>query len=259
MIGAKFKKLAVCILCGYGGFCSGQGSSGSEMDNKYTPNQSSIFNNLYRKNSDLTSGYAANYIKFYPLALLRQKVLLSYQRSVVNGLAVELGLGKAFGTDIFQVGNLALFHDLFENSLSPGQIFSNSKYSSSTPFLMLAAKMYYSGKAPDDGYIEVSIRREKLSYLLNNTVDGWPVFGSQVASFKMTALTVGIGYTTGTGDTKRITHDFFVNVGIKFFSYSRFEQVADANNQITYVKSSSDASARVMPAINMGYSLGFGF
>jgi len=64
------------------------------------------------------------------------------------------------------------------------------------------------------------------------------------------------------GEKSNFTHDFFISFGIKAFKYTEYDVVTPAglNANPVYQKSTSGTvSAKVLPALNMGYAFGFGF
>src|ERR1041384_2823795 len=77
-----------------------------ELDNKYTPNQNSIFNNLLKKGNSSSSSSddieIKNSVQFCPTLMFRQKVGLFYERELGGPLSIVVGVAKAFGNDIFQ-------------------------------------------------------------------------------------------------------------------------------------------------------------
>jgi hypothetical protein len=235
------------------------------MDTKYTPNASSIFNNLLKKNNGSPGSSSdvefKNNVQFCVTALLRQKFLLICDRDLGNGFVISAGIGKAFGKDIFQNAYMS-----FNTSgtdikiLDPANIFLFSVYSGSSPLLQAGLKLHFNGTSFEGSYVNILYRHEVLNYALNSSVGSIPVNDpDNSVSFKMNALSFGFGFTSVTGNNDNITHDFFINMGIKLFSYTTFEQVETAGSSPEYRRKPYDSKAKIMPAINMGYSFGFGF
>lgn len=251
-------------------FADGQTSPQKDngFDEKYSPAQNSIFNNTRKKNQDSPSGSIdiKNSIKFCPTMLFRQKAVFFYEREITSGLAVNVGLGKAFGKDVIE----SLFFDEFSTNsvpytLSPGEMLVNGEHDGSSPFLSVGLRLYYSGSTFDGGFIDIGYRRETMNYMLPATINSNRVEGSRSASFKMNGFSFGYGYTAITGNKNNITHEFFMNFGIKLFEYTKFDeiQVVSSTNygstETVYRKTSTTLPARIAPAVNMGYSFGFGF
>jgi hypothetical protein len=238
-----------------------------DQDKKYTPNPSSIFNSMNKKREDGGSSdiIIKNMFSYCPTALFRQKAMFFYQRDMGQGIVVNLGLGKAFGDDVLQQILLAAKSLGADNtSLTPYDMLDNSTYYSSTPYYYFGMRYYFSGNAFEDGFVDLAYRHESMEYLLNPTINSTRVAGSNSVNFKMNAFSFGYGYTILTGRKNNFSHEFFINFGIKYFKYTNFETVKYQNPltqtaEDVYVKSVFEKSLIIYPAINMGYSFGFGF
>ncbi|MBA3681282.1 MAG: hypothetical protein H0W73_08985 [Bacteroidetes bacterium] len=238
----------------------------NEYDKKYTPNESSIFNNLNKNNPQVSSSSPVeikNAIKFSPTSILRLKASFSYQREIYNGIAANLSIGKAFGKDVMQMAYFSVFETYNNNVLSPSDASSYSVYDASSPLVSPSLRVYYSGKSFDEGYVEFGYAFERTDYLLNTKVFDYEVRGSRKCTFKMNAVYFGFGHTFVTGPKNNLIHDLYMNVGIKMFEVTRFNRIeatgAFGATQVYYTAGSPTLSARIVPAFNMGYSFGFGF
>ncbi len=241
----------------------------SELDKKYTPNESSVFNNLRAKNNGpadrVTEVTFRNNIKFCPTILLRQKLFLNYEIKAYDGIAFALGFGKSFGNDYFQSLNIATqsFNSNSDLVLNPDEILLNSTFASSDFLLHGGVKIYYSGKAFDGGYMEFNYRREKIDYTLFPNINGIKIDGDNLAEFKMRAYTFGYGYSWISGNNGKVSQDFFINIGIKLFNYSKFERIetntGSLSSSYAYTASGETANFKIIPSVNIGYSFGFGF
>jgi hypothetical protein len=235
-----------------------------EMDTKYTPNATTVCNNLLKKNNSSTgTGDQAfkNNIQFCVTALMRQKLLFLYDFDLGKGFTISAGVGKAFGKDVFQNGYLSFNRSSLDTKvLDPGNIFLYSTYSGSSPLLQAGLKLYFDGSSFDGGYVNVLYRHEVLNYTLNTEVGTFPVNDpDNSVSFKMNAFSFGFGFTSLTGNKDNLTHDFFINIGIKYFSYTTFEQFSNPGFIPEYRRQPFDSKAKIMPAVNIGYNFGFGF
>lgn len=243
----------------------------NEFDKKYTPAQSSIFNNLNRKNKENPSGGSSidikNSIKFSPTMLLRQKIGFFYERQVAEGFSVEFGLGKAFGRDVIEIVGLEAFtlDEEDANSAGAGLILNSGEYSGSSPLVHAGLRLYYSGESFDGGYINLFYRFERLSYTLPATMNDLRVEGSRQADFRMNSFNCGFGYSTVSGIKSNITHDFFISIGIRMYEYTKFEEAevplfgSYYSSERIYRATTSTNTVRLAPSINISYSLGFGF
>lgn len=241
----------------------------NELDKKYTPPQNSIFNNLNVKNNQSSSGSEVeikNAIKFCPTLLLRQKVAFFYEREITKGFSFNVGLGKGFGSDIFERTVLDILSiDDKSEYLKAGRLLKNSKYDDSSPLISAGVRIYYSGKSFDRGFVDFNCRTERVDYILNSTkIDGYTIEGSNKLSFSVNAFTFGFGHTFISGQKNNITHELFMNFGIKFFKfpeYKRFDNVVSQYGitETIYRRTNAEVTARILPSFNMGYVFGFGF
>jgi hypothetical protein len=243
-----------------------QVESDADRDRKYTPNQSSVFNELGKKKGPSSTGTEIdikNSIQFCPTILARQKVLFIYERALGDIVSMNFGLGKAFGNDFMQSTYFSAFSDFdSDNYLDPGTILLNADYAGSSMLLQVGLKVYFSGSSFDGSFMEFQYRRERLDYKLNPTVYGNRIENGNTAEFKMNAFSFGYGYKETTGINQNFTHEFFFNAGIKNFSFTKFNEIIrsnSSNNETVYQRSPLEADARILPSINIGYIFGFGF
>ncbi|MBA2610597.1 MAG: hypothetical protein H0U95_01410 [Bacteroidetes bacterium] len=246
-------------------FSFGQGiitDKDNEFDKKYTPAQNSLFNELNPKNktsNSYTSVEIKNSIKFCPTQIFRQKVTFFYEVQINRGLSFNFGLGKAFGVDVFEQFFFDGLSDQYEpNVLLPGDLLMNSRYNGSSPIVSTGMRIYYSGKAFDGGFVDLNYRYSRMDYILKPEVSGRRIEGSQSMSFKMNSFSFGFGHTFVTGHKNNITHEIFMNLGIKLFKYPKYDQV-ESMYETYYRRSSAELNGRILPSFNMGYVFGFGF
>ncbi len=239
----------------------------NELDKKYSPNSASIFNNTQKKsgeNFQTTETDVKNVIKFSPTLLLRQRVALVYERKIAENILFNIGVGKPFGNDVFQQAFFSLSSlDELGSALHPHSVLKQSTYWGSMPLASSGIKFYFSGTAFDEAYIDFNYRWERMDFLLNSIVDARRVDGENDVKFKMNAFNFGFGYTAITGSRNNFIHDFFINFGLKTFRYTTFDLITvkgtNGANEIVFKKTGNETKARIVPALNIGYSFGFGF
>ena len=83
---------------------NGQTAPVNELDPKYTPNSTSPFSRQRNKRGQYeeTEVTIKNAIKFCPTMLIRQKAAFFYERKIIEGFSINVGIGKAFGPDFIQ-------------------------------------------------------------------------------------------------------------------------------------------------------------
>jgi hypothetical protein len=241
----------------------------SEMDKKYAPNENSIFNTTRKKGADGKSYVPEiiikNSVKFCPTMLVRQKALFVYERKIKDGFSASFGLGKAFGDDLFQsIGPVLSTYTVLANELRYDDLLENSTYFGSRPMLYTGLKIYFSGNAFEGGFLEFTYRREAMDYAVSS-IKSINFEGTNIATFKTNAFTFGFGFSGVSGKKDNITHEFFMNVGLKSINYSRFEKTYIGNtvnttpNDFVYRLGEGNLNYRIVPSMNMGYMFGFGF
>ncbi len=267
MCAIKTSLFFLILFCGGFSFAQVIVNGDNEFDKKYTPGQNSVFNELHNKNKSSATSVVEikNSLKFCPTLVFRQKIVFFYEREITKGLSLNIGGGKSFGADIFE----ALYFDIFSEqafelkTLSPGTLLTNSQFNASSALISAGIRVYFDGTTFDGAYVDLNYRIERIDYTLKPIVNGNRVEGLSSFSFKTNAFFCGFGYASVSGRKGKVTHDFFMNFGIKFVKYTQFDEVeipgAFGNTEQVYRKSAYELSARILPALNMGYSLGFGF
>jgi hypothetical protein len=253
-------------------FCSlisfGQGiitDKDNEFDKKYTPAPNSFFNELTPKNkssNSYTSVEIKNSIKFCPTQIFRQKVTFFYEVQLNRGLSFNFGLGKAFGVDVFEQFFFEGFSSQYEPKvLLPGDILMNSRYNGSSPAVSTGMRIYFSGKAFDGGFVDLNYMYSRMDYILKPEINSRRIEGSPNVSFKMNSFSFGFGHTSVTGHKNNITHELFMNFGIKLFKYPKYDEIESTSTiyETYYRRTSIELDGRILPAFNMGYVFGFGF
>jgi hypothetical protein len=242
----------------------------NELDNQFSPPPKSVFdiNPLHMSGNSNDGADRKNFIKLMPTMLARQRVVALFEREVFSNFSAYIGLGKAFGDDVFQKAFLQLFSSFgFDNKrLYPDEILTNSKFNKSSPLLMLGVRTYFGETTFRDGFFDFNYRYEKVGYMLeedfisrNNYISS-----DKIINFRMHAINLGYGYSTVLGDKNNFSSEFFFSVGMKYFM---FDEIRIAERTLpgyigtqTYTEKSGKFSiARIIPSINIGYCFGFGF
>jgi hypothetical protein len=240
----------------------------NDLDDKYTPNASSMFNNLVKKAYDENSYVEIefkNAVKFWPIMLAREKAFFTYERTVVKGLVGVAGIGKGFGQDVFQKVYFAIGDPENGSAMTINQALNNSSYLGSTPLLHLGAKLYFTGTAFEDGFVEFNYRHERVDLLLPTIVNGTNIDGENDVRMKMNGFSVGLGFTSVSGEKSNFVNEFYINLGFKSFNFTQYDLVSVQNpisgkNELFFRKASDTYSnARILPSFNVGYALGFGW
>ena len=245
----------------------------NELDKKYTPNSTSIFNKFTKKSNGTYSSSSpevtfSNCIKFNPLLFLRQKIGIFYERKITGGLSVVGGIGKAFGPDAIQ--NFAYEINVSglnspPGNLSPSQIIGFSNYFSSGVLLSGSIKIYFSGNAFEESCVEFNYRRETMNYLLDPLKSKpYIIDGENLAKFKMSQFSFGYCFSGVTGKNNNIINEFYFNFGMKLFTFTEFETyrntLAGSTTTESFIRTSGlNGSFKLVPSLNVGYSFGFGF
>jgi len=241
------------------------GQNTDELDIKYTPSKSSIFNNLNKKNiSSASDEVDLNYIvKFNVTSLFRRKVMFDIEGKVVDGLVIRVGFGKAFGKDIIESVGYSLQSSFdVDKTASPEEIVSASIFNSSSPKLAVGLKYFFSGVAFDGFYTEINYYRETVNYTVAN-IAGFKIIGSNNAYFKTNGFFLNLGGVITSGKNNNIIQEFSFGVGLKSVNATMFKEVEtiniNGNPEKAYYKTGSEISFKISPSINLTYSFGFGF
>lgn len=256
--------LLVLALTFSAGRMVAQSTSPSDLDQKYTPNDASPFNKTNKKKSNVSSSSVEikNAFKFSPTLLFRQKVGFFYEREIVSGLSLYLGVGKAFGTDFLQNVYLLNFINSIPDDkvLDPSTLMRESEFYSSKLFFQPGLRVYFSGETFDGGFFEVNMRRETISYQVKPRLESFRIEGVPIVDWSMWNFNFGFGATNVTGNRKRMVHEFYMLIGVKNFLYNRLELTDYTQTQGTsiYRYTGGTMRVRIIPSFNIGYSLGFG-
>lgn len=232
----------------------------NELEKKYTPNSNSIFNDLQRKQSEISGGSSSSFknaIKFTPTALLRQKVLFWYERELFSKFTVNLGVGKPFGKDIMQQVWFALFNEFTPRTdyVAVGKMQENGNFSGSGLTLAIAPRIYFDG-AFEDSFFELVYMHERVDLMLqeNQPPLNAPIKGNKNVSFEMNSLSLNWGITWRAGRKEKLVNDFIIGLGAKYFTYDAFYAYPSY-----YQKSGHRLNTILFACASFGYSLGFGF
>jgi hypothetical protein len=132
-----------------------------------------------------------------------------------------------------------------------------SYYGSST-LLSGTLRMYFSGHVFGEGYMDFTYRRESMDYKLTGSPNGYRIEGLDIATFKMNAFFFGFGHNWVGGNKNNITHNVFINFGIKQFEITKYVDTQSGYDHV-YRRTNDVVTTRILPAVNMGYIFGIGF
>ncbi|MES2679623.1 MAG: hypothetical protein V4635_07045 [Bacteroidota bacterium] len=254
--------------------CSGQDKQepgSNDLDSNFTPISNSIFNRSHKKGADgsFSNVTFKNVVKFCPSALAWKKVLFFYERELSRGFSLNVGVGMSFGDDVFQkkyFGWNTYGVDLAEYTLdlTTSELLENCNYLKSTPYFYAGLRYYVNSTAFEGWYAEFATRYQRVEYRVDNTIGSIDLEGPNSAFFETYAATFGWGYTVLTGSKKRFGHDFYANFGFKYIEHTHFAVVQHWDSRgfwlpMTYVKTNSEDTRILFPAINIGYCFWFGF
>jgi hypothetical protein len=237
----------------------------NELYNKYKPNESSPFSQLTRKAGEEVESDLSNAFKYCPTMLFRQKIMFFYERKLVNGFTMNLGIGKAFGNDPIQSAFFTQWQfDSDNQELGPDEFVNYGEYYGSGVMISAGARIYFAGEAFDGGFVEFNYRHDRLSYQLPSTVNGMRVEGSPIADLNMSNFNFGFGFTNISGKRGRAVHELALTVGIKNFTYTRYafqdnSFVSGQPGDAVYKRSTTDGQARIAPSIHISYCFGYGW
>lgn len=239
-------------------------ASQNDLDKQYTPPTSSIFNSAPKK-GEIT---AKNAFKIMPTMAIRQKIVGYYEREITKPITLIAGIGKAFGDDVFQKAFLTVFTgwDNPDEKIFAEEILSNSKYTESTPLLMIGLRSYFGKRIFDGGYLDITYRNETMTYKFNDIYlkDKNYTSGIKTVDFKMHHIALGFGHSSKFGPNDKMVQEVFIQIGLKLITYNEIvkrEIPPPGNNGVTinYERSGSYITENIVPAINIGYAIGFGF
>jgi hypothetical protein len=237
----------------------------NELDNKYRPNESSPFSQLTKKQGEKEQTDLSNAFKYCPTMLFRQKVVFFYERKLVHGFTINLGLGKAFGNDPIQSAFFTAWeYQPNDQELGPDEFFNYGEYYGSSMLISAGARIYFAGEAFDGGFVEFNYRHERLSYQLPSSIDGMRIEGSPIADLNMSNFNFGFGFTNIAGKRNHAIHEIAITVGIKNFNYTRYtfqdnSFVSGQPGDFVYKRSNTDGQTRIAPSIQISYCFGYGW
>ncbi len=146
--------------------------SGDDLDNKYTPPESSIFNS--DENNDDSAPILTtprHEINFQPFHLLRSKANLEYRRNFTDVFSMSMGVGYNFANDYF----LRPYYDLgymldLDETYSLGKLLYNANYISGfnlNPSIRITYDSWYF----DNAFIQLDYRYDYYRYEMNSDND----------------------------------------------------------------------------------------
>jgi hypothetical protein len=235
------------------------------LDDKYALPPASPFNTSNKNKSENSSEVTIkNTVKYCPTLLLRQKTGFFYERKIGDAVSLTLGVGKAFGKDIIEAEGMDAFslRNNIPGSAAPGIVIKYAEYAGSSPFFAVGLKLFYFGEAFNGAYVDLSYKHERMDYTVGEQISSYKVTGAKDASYTMNGFNFGLGFEAVSGKKNNITHDFNMGFGFKNYMCTEFKEYQVPSGYSTtkeYRRSAAEIQLRVAPAMNISYSIGFGF
>jgi hypothetical protein len=205
--------------------------------------------------------FLKNRIKFYPTMLIRVKPFFAYERTLRKHMSIQLGIGKAFGKDVFLESNFNINRGPSGNFLSPAELLSYAKYYNSTPLITGGIKIPFRN-GYDENYITVSYLFEKINYELNSGSQIVVFYDPKLTSFVMNGVNASFGHTFIRGKNKHIIHEIFISANVSGYRISTFEAFNPyplLHTNILYYKKAEGNINKILYGFSFGYIFGFGF
>jgi hypothetical protein len=244
-----------------------QNDNSRNLDEKYTPNDNSIFNVFARpgsRSSYLNTSYQ-NYITFCPTLMARQKIVFAFEHCLNNRIRINAGIGRSFGTDLIRRAGLNYTESYslsFSDNLSEADIMQYGSFSKGG--FILAGGIKFIIKSPDENtsiYLSLNYRHDRLNYVLPATISIYDVIGDNSAKINLNVLSGGMGYILTNTVQKRFTHEIFVLANCTVSSFTNFQlQTGSLQNKNTYkMNDQNPLITKPSFGVSFGYALGFGF
>ncbi len=246
----------------------------NDLDERFVPDKNSILNsaNDSKNVGDKSYKNAKNAVKFNLALLGRSTVAFEWEHAFGDIVAIQAGLGICVGQDLIQKNLAGEIADAFDlgtgngNYVKLSEIFANSEFSAPSPYLSVGLKLYFSGDAPEGGYVHFNMRysTNNLSYVQNPQNNNNAVFvGNTDITIKNLGFNLIYGYQVVSGSGKySFVNDFYAGFGIRSSTYNALN-ITQVNNpggsyQTEYINNGTMRTS-ILPVILIGYSLGFGW
>ncbi len=206
-----------------------------------------------------------NLIKLSPSALLRQRVILFYDRKVWDKLFVSFSLGYIFGRDNFELSYVELFKSYtdYAETLNPGTLIKGAKFLYALPSTSVGFKYFFNDwSANRNTFFQIDYRFEGVNYTLNKSILDRNNISEEQKNFNFIFhhASVGIGHLSFFGKRKNLFNEIGLSVGYKWLKYDEYKMSHDPTMSLTaYHKTHKKLATSVFPTIHIRYSIGLGF
>ncbi len=242
----------------------------NELDNLYTPSNSSVLNSANSSSSSSYSTDRPSYcFKISPFIIARGIASLQFEKKVNDFFALKAGLGYNFANDMFlRIGLSGPYStDTEESSIYLSTIFDETDViRKSSVYLSASAKFYFEGGSWytasltdlifssldwDESYIELNFRYQRNSFVLPAL--SFNLAADQPYSFNNNMFNFIYGHSYSTSGKVKTTHEVYTGFGLRFLNYKNFEYNGVYN--VLTEKSGQFFS----PSILLGYNFGIGW
>jgi len=242
----------------------------NELDNIYTPSNSSVLNSA---NSSASSSYGTDRpsycFKISPFIIARGIASLQFEKKVNDVFALNAGLGFDFANDMFlRIGLESPYSaDTEESSIQLSSILDqNESKRKSSIYLSASAKFYFEGDSWytaslmdlifsslewDESYIELNYRYQRNSFMLPALY--FDLAADQAYSFNNNMFNFIYGHSYSTTGKVKTTHEVYTGLGLRFLNYKNFEY-----NGFNHALTEKDGQF-LTPSILLGYNFGIGW
>jgi|GEM_PF-4712858 len=266
----------------------------NELDNKYTPDKTSLLNSStdayitsYRGSNESN---IKNVVSFDITNLARSTVSFYYERAFNKILAAQVGIGATLAKDEVQQTFVPVGLSVFSNgddnynSATGGttetltNILKQSSYTKTGIFLAAGLKLYVSGTAPKGIFFQVGTTYavSNLQFTENNgnvlyttNSSGAPIAGPLTSvpiivknlNFN---FTWGYQFVVGVGKVKFV-NSVYAGIGIKKITYTNVVDYNSNYNSNTgaystpYTGVDGTQKTAIMPSLIIGFSIGCGW
>jgi hypothetical protein len=254
--------------------------SPNDLDNKFTPAKSTVFNASDSYSSGSGSGGESfknvikNNISLWPRGI----AAFGYERFLTDEISMEGWLGVAYKKDQIFTAFGSAADESFGDSQSDIRlepIYNCGKQTGSSLYYGASVKFHYSGwwyfTDVDFAFLELGVRSysNKLniaSFSSNSNYNYYnaPIVGSAAVKVQHINYILNYGIRLTTEGKIKTSHEFYVGAGIRSSTYDSFTRTENQNNYPypnspdTYSKNGTQARETFFMFL-VGYELGFGF
>jgi hypothetical protein len=237
----------------------------NEMDNIYTPPNTSIAGSERTSSKGDISDGPKNIIKFSPLLLTRSIFALEYERFINNNFSARVGLGSSYNRDYVYLLSTDAFYDLqspVKSSLNLQDIVVEGTFiPNSSPYLSAGLRLYYDGFSQDEfnSYFDINSRFYTNTY--DVLTSAYYNDSTAKVDLQNTVLNMSWGFSSCTSGKVQTSHDFYIGFGMRIASFLAFKETTiDVNGSTETINiATSDKIVVYSPTILFGYTLGIGW